>query len=312
MKVTKSMQRGFWVSAGAFALCLGLASVPEPVSAGPAKTPATKTAKEEPLKVNAAIKTKIDKRTEPFTWGMTTAEAIKKVQAQVGESWDTKIQKAYNPKSVASLEKAKDKAVSEVPKKLVDFKGGAGVSGYEMIAPGEFTYKNDEQALEVARPGGGTRQLFFIKDRLWKVWDVVPLGVKTNGPADALMFAEDLTYEKALEAMVKELSGDKGKVVQPKTTVASYYGTLIAVPTLNLWSDGKTQVRLVDLTKREDMPTKSVGIAYEEIATLEKLPTLRTNVEAKVSDASVDKAGFTPPPAVSIDPKTKKPIKPKP
>ena len=305
MKVTHSMKRGFWLSTTALSLVLGLA-VAAPVAAKP---PATATVKDTPLKVNAAIKTKIDKRIEPFTWGMTTAEAIKKVQAQVGDQWDVKIQKAYNPKSVASLEKQKDKATSEVPKKLVDFKGGSGVSGYEMLAPGEFTYKNEEQALEVTRPGGGTRQLFFIKDRLWKVYDLVPLGVKTNGPADALMFPDALTYEKALDVMIAEFGADKGKVVPPKTTSPSYYGTMIAVPTLNLWSDGKTQVRLVDQTKREDMPNKSVAIAYEEIATIEKLPTWRTNIEQKASDAQVDKAGYTPPPTASVDPKTKKPIK---
>jgi hypothetical protein len=304
MKVTKSMKRGFWVSTAAASLVLGLAVAPQDVSAKPA---APTTTKETPLKVNPAIKTKIDKRIEPFTWGMTTAEAIKKVQAQVGESWDVKIQKAYNPKAVANLEKQKEKAQSEVPKKLVDFKGGGGVSGYEMLAPGEFTYKNDEQGLEVARPGGGTRQLFFIKDRLWKVYDQIALGTKTNGPADALMFADALTYEKALEVMIAELGGDKGKVVAAKSTSPSYFGTLIAVPTLNLWSDGKTQVRLVDHTKREDMPTKTVGLAYEEIATVEKLPTLRTNVEAKASDAQVDKAGYSPPPPPSNDPKGKKP-----
>jgi hypothetical protein len=306
MKVTKSMKRGFWVSAATLSVALGLSVAPPADAAKPTPAPTTK---ETPLKVNAAIKVKIDKRIEPFTWGMTTAEAIKKVQAQVGDTWDVKIQKAYNPKSVANLEKQKEKAQSEVPKKLVDFKGGSGVSGYEMLAPGEFTYKNDEQALEITRPGGGTRQLFFIKDRLWKVYDQVPLGVKTNGPADALMFADELTYEKALEKLVTEFGGDKGKVVPAKTVTPSYFGTLIAVPTLNLWSDGKTQVRLVDHTKREDMPTKTVGLAYEEIATLEKLPTLRTNIEAKASDAQVDKAGFTPPPTASVDPKKKPPPK---
>ncbi len=285
-------------SAGAIAIVLGIAGAPW---AAPPKAP-----KEEVLKVNVAIKPKIDARIEPFTWGMTVKEAVGKVQAIVAEPFDKKIEKAYNPKDVANLEKQKDKAKDAVAKKVVDFKGGGGVSGYESVAPGEFTYKNEEQALEVPRAGGGTRLVFFIKDHLWKVYDLIPLGVKTNGPAEALMFGDELTFDKASDKLVaSEYGGDKGKAIPWKTVSPSYFGTLIEVPQHHLWSDGKTQVRLADLTKREDMPNKSVAVVYEEIATLEKLPTWRSNLEVKAGDAQVDKAGFAAPAASSAKPKPK-------
>jgi hypothetical protein len=70
------------------------------------------------------------------------------------------------------------------------------------------------------------------------------------------------------------------------------------VPEHLLFSDGTTQVRLIDHTKREDMTTRTVGLAYEDASMVEKLPTYRTNVEKKASDAQVDKAGApdAPPP----------------
>lgn len=276
----KAMKRAWWIAAVVASVSIGVV--------GPSTADTKKAAKETPLKVNASIKPKIDKRIEPYTWGMSSADVFKIIESQINEAYEKKISAAYNPKQVEQLEKQRDKAKKEAHTKLTDFKGGAGVSGYEMKAPHEFTYKNGETALEVSRPGGGERQLFFINDTLWKVYDLVPLGAKESEMGD--------TFEASVAKLTAEFGGDKGKsIAASKTPTESYYGTLGEYPALNLWTDGKTQVRLVDNTKREDMPQKTVGIAFEDVAMLAKLPTLRSNTEKKMTDAQVDNAGYTAP-----------------
>jgi len=259
-----------------------------------------KEAKETPLKANPALKPKVEKKITPWKWGMSSSEVFAVLEKQIDQVYGEKISKAYNPKMQAQLEKEADKKKKELKSKLIEFKGGGGVSGYEMKAPGEFTYKNAETAIEVTRPGGGERQLFFINDKLWKVYDHVHLTSKDAELGE--------TWEQATEKFSKDL-GEGGKKVEKKSVSTAYYGVLMMVPDHYLWSDGTTQIRFIDHTKREDMTERTVGIAYEEIATVEKLPTYRTNVEKKVTDAQVEKAGApdAPPPKDPKDtPKKKK------
>jgi hypothetical protein len=237
-------------------------------------------------KADPAIKNKVDLHIAPFKWGITSAEAMTEVEKQIDEVYQKKIGASYNPKTQANLEKERDRKKHDFRDKLMKFSGNTGVSGYEVKAPGEFTYKNNESALEVPRTGAGIRQLFFIGDKLWKVYDHVPLGKKEDELGD--------TWESAVEKMEKDL-GVKGKLVSGKSPSPSYFGVMIQIPPHYLWSDGTTQVRLVDHTKREDQTDKTVGVAYEQISTLEKLPALRTNVEQKASDPAVDRAGYSAP-----------------
>jgi len=255
-------------------------------------------AKDVPLKVIAALKPKIDKRVAPFKFGMTSAEAMAKVDEQLDEYYMKKISGAYNPKQQAALEKERDKKKKDLRDKLIKFTGTGGVSGYEVKAPGEFTYKNNESALEVTREGGGNQQLFFINDRLYKIYIHWTLGGKDNELGE--------TWDSALAKFEKDILGEKGKHMFAKAASPSYFGTIIMVPDHYLWSDGATQVRLVDHTKREDSADKTVGVAYEEVTTIEKLPTYRTKIETKVSDTAVDKAGATIPPPKDDKIKVKK------
>lgn len=253
---------------------------------------------ETPLKANPALKPKIEKKIAPWKWGMSSAEVFAQLEKDIDRIYGEKISKAYNPKMQAQLEKEADKKKKDLRTKQIEFKGGAGVSGYEMKAPGEFTYKNNESAIEVPRPGGGERQLFFINDKLWKVYDHVHLTSKDAELGE--------TWDVAVGKFTKDVIGEPGKKVEVKTASPSYYGVLMIVPAHYLWSDGTTQVRFIDHTKREDMTERTVGIAYEEVAMVEKLPTYRTNVEKKASDASVDKAGLGTDPLPAKDDTKKK------
>lgn len=260
-------------------------------------------AKETPLKGNAALKPKIDKRLAPFTWGMSSEKVFAELDKRLDETYQKKITAAYNPKQQAALERELDKKKKDLRTKLVAFSGTGGVSGYEVKAPGEFTYRNNESVLEVPGQTDAPRHLFFISDRLWKIYEPVVLGGKDAALGDS--------FESAFAKVGTELA-DKGKMVPPKSPAPAYYGTLIQIPGMAIWSDGTTQVRLVDHTRREDTPDKTVGLAFEEINTIEKLPSLRSKVEAKASDMAVDKAGFTaPPPKDDKKPADKKPVEKK-
>lgn len=296
----RATKRATWFAAATLGLSFAL-------TAGAAPTPPKKDAAKDkaaadaPLKVNPALKEKVSARIKPWKWGMSSSEVFTQLDKEIDMLYADKVAKAYNPKQQAQLEKDADKKKKDLRSKLIEFKGGAGVSGYEMKAPGEFTYKNNESAIEVPRPGGGERQLFFLNDKLWKVYDHVHLTAKDAELGE--------TWESALEKFTKDL-GDKGKKVEKKAVSAAYFGVMMQVPEHYLFSDGATQVRLIDHTKREDMTNRTVGIAYEDVSMVEKLPTYRTNVEKKASDALVDKAGAPDPlPAKSADPKKPPPKK---
>ncbi len=289
----RAVKRTTWFAAATLGLSVAL-------SGGAFAAPAAKKdakADTAALKVNPALKEKIAARIKPWKWGMSSSEVFAQLDKEIDTTYAEKIGKAYNPKQQAQLEKEADKKKKDLRTKLIDFKGGAGVSGYEMKAPGEFTYKNGESAIEVARPGGGERQLFFLNDKLWKVYDHVHLTAKDSELGE--------TWEQAVEKFTKDF-GDKGKKVEKKAPSAAYYGVLMQVPEHYLFSDGTTQVRLIDHTKREDMTVRTVGLAYEDVSMVEKLPTYRTNVEKKATDSQVDKAGAPEPVPPKEEPKKKK------
>jgi hypothetical protein len=293
------MKRAGALGAKWFAGFLGMAFLGVMVAGSPANVAAAPPAKKEakdkeaPLKAVPALKAKVDEKIAPFKWGMSSTEVFSVLDKEIDATYAEKVAKAYNPKQQAALEKEADKKKKDLRTKLIEFKGGGGVSGYEMKAPGEFTYKNNESAIEVPAKGGGQpHQLFFINDRLWKIYWHIELTSKVSELGE--------TWDSAQEKWTSYL-GAKGKHLDAKSTSPSYFGVLMQVPEHDLWTDGTTLIRLVNHTKREDMSARTVGVAFEEAATVDKLPGTRTHVEQKASDAQVDKAGFTPPPPPDKD-----------
>lgn len=239
-------------------------------------------AAEAPAPVGAeakGLKAKIDARIAPFKWGMSSTQVFAVFDKQLDEIYAEKLEKVPNPKMVVNLETERDKKKQLMRTRKVEFTGGA-VSGYEVKTPGEFTYKNNEFAIEGVRPGGGERILFFISDKLWKIYDSVPV-VKGGELGE--------TYVEATTKLNTEFA-EKGQAVEAKKPSASYFGTMIATPARIVWFDGTTQIRLVDNTGRQDSTVKTVALVYEEAATVQKLPTLRTNIEKKETNDAVDAA----------------------
>lgn len=154
---------------------------------------------------------------------------------EVAELYDKLLDKEYVPlyRKVQPGPKmnALDAEVQE--KKLafrrsrVDF--GALPTGIDQTAlAGEYGYKNDEAMMSV-KTGGGTRFFFFFQEKLWKVYDEIPL--QEGGEYGA-------SYQDGLQALAKRF-GVAGRVREAdpstgrKTTEVD-------------WVDATTHVRALD------------------------------------------------------------------
>jgi hypothetical protein len=118
----------------------------------------------------------------------------------------------------------------------------------------EYTYNNGE-ALQRLFKDGKNRYFFFIKDRLWKIYDEVPL--KADGPLGTT-FQEAVTKLNALfsvAARIRTADASQGR----ERTEAD-------------WQDAKSHLRAVDRTGEH-----LVGIVLEDRVTANNLPALRTN-----------------------------------
>jgi hypothetical protein len=128
-------------------------------------------------------------------------------------------------------------------------------SGYD-VTPlhNEYTYNNGE-GIQRVNKDGRTRYFFYIKDRLWKIYDEMPL--KAGGP-----FGD--SYPKAV-AGLSALIGAPGRSrgADPAQQRDS--------PTTD-WQDQTTHLRLVDRSSEH-----LVGVVLEDRNTLSKLASLRVN-----------------------------------
>jgi hypothetical protein len=128
-------------------------------------------------------------------------------------------------------------------------------SGYD-VTPlhSEYTYKNDE-GIQRINKDGRTRYFFYIKDKLWKIYDEMPL--KAGGPLGD-------SYAKAVAAMGALLGAPgRSRGADPAQQLDS--------PTTD-WQDLSTHLRLVDRSGE-----RLVGVVLEDRNTLSKLASLRTN-----------------------------------
>jgi hypothetical protein len=151
-------------------------------------------------------------------------------------------------------------------------------SGYD-VTPlhNEYTYKNDE-GIQRINKDGRTRYFFYIKDKLWKIYDEVPL--KAGGPLGA-------TYQKAI-ASLSVVIGAPGRArgADPAQQLDS--------PTTD-WQDLTTHLRAVDRSSEH-----IIGIVLEDRNTLSKLATLRANKPTDPfaidpSIAAITKGGISDP-----------------
>ena len=233
-----------------------------------------KAAKGEPTPVSS-LSTMIDH----VRWGMTHAEVTKTFSENGGVIWkdyDDKLAKARVGPEMAAIENEREQAKLAFGRSFIEFKDIP--TGYDATGiKGEYTYRNRESLMWINRQGK-KRYFFFINDRLWKLYDEVPLaesGVLGKSYIDAVN-----TMNGKLGAQGRIQGADAAKGIG-STTVD--------------WKDGSSHLRLVDRSGE-----RVVAVVVEDNGTLGNLASLRT---MKAEDptaidptiAAVTKGGLTDP-----------------
>lgn len=212
-------------------------------------------------------------------WGMTRSEVVDAYNKATGifnQEYATKLAHLQPGSDMDELESERDSRKANFVRSYTEFLDSP--TGYD-VTPlhGEYTYNNGE-AIQRLLKDGNARYFFYIKDRLWKIYDEAPL--KADGPLGA-------TFQSA----VAKLGGILG--APPRLRNAD--STQGLDRTTADWQDGLTHLRVVDRTSEH-----LAGIVLEDKRTLSNLPSLRSNkaVDPFALDpsiAAITKGGISDP-----------------
>jgi hypothetical protein len=236
--------------------------------------PMGKAGKGEPTQVSS-----LASMMENLRWGMSHADVQKTFTENGGIIWkdyDEKLAKARVGPEMAAIENEREQAKQAFGRSFIEFKDTP--TGYDATGiKGEYTYKNRESLMWITRQGK-KRFFFFINDRLWKMYDEVPLaesGVLGKTYLDAV---NTMNGKVAAQGRVQGVDPAKG----------------INATTVD-WKDGSSHLRVVDRSGEH-----LVAVVMEDNGTLGNLASLRPN---KAEDptaidptiAAVTKGGLSDP-----------------
>ena len=205
---------------------------------------------------------------EGVRWGMSHAE-IQKMFTETGgiiwKDYDEKLAKARVGPEQTALEAERERTKQAFGRSFIEFKDTP--TGYDATGiKGEYTYRNKESLMWIER-AGKKRYFFFINDRLWKVYDEIPLA--ENGPWGKSYIEAVNNLNAKLGAQGRVQGADEKKGIDA-TTVD--------------WQDGGNHLRAVDRSGEH-----VVGLAVEDKNTLGNLASLRSNkaVDPTAVDPSI-------------------------
>ena len=194
--------------------------------------------------------------TDGVKWGISHAELTKQFTQTGGVIWkdyDEKLAKARVGPEQTALEAEREQVKAAFSRSYIEFKDTP--TGYDATGiRNEYTYKNKEALMWIQRQGK-KRYFFFINDRLWKMYDEVPLA--DGGPMGKAYLDAVNKLNAQLNAQGRVQGADGAKGIDA-TTVD--------------WKDGSSRLRAVDRSGDH-----VVGIAIEESSTLSNLAALRPN-----------------------------------
>jgi hypothetical protein len=234
-------------------------------------------------------------------WGMTHVEVVtayNKIDGLFDREYNAQLQKLQPGVQMRALEAERDNRKSAFERSFIEFKDTP--TGYDATAlKGEYSYRNHESIMTVER-NGKRRFFFFIGappgDRLWKVYDEVPL-------ADGAPLGK--TYQEAVTKLQTQLGvAARIRAADPAQNLG--YTTAD-------WQDASSHLRALD---RSQLRPAAVGVVMEERSTMNNIGNLRS-VKAEdpmaldPSISAVTRGGLTDPnahpaPSGSAAPKPKK------
>jgi len=189
-------------------------------------------------------------------WGMSSADVKKLFTENGGVIWkdyDEKLAKTRVGPEMSAIENEREQAKLAFSRSLTEFKDIP--TGYDATGiKGEYTYRNRESLMHINRQGK-KRYFFFINDRLWKLYDEVPLS--DTG-------ALGKSYIDAVNTMNGKL-GAQGRI-QGADAAKGLTATTVD------WKDNASHLRLVDRSGGD----RVVAVVIEDNNTLGNLASLRT------------------------------------
>ncbi|PIE05735.1 MAG: hypothetical protein CSA75_03200 [Sorangium cellulosum] len=217
-------------------------------------------------------------------WGMTPAQLTRFYDRIIDRDFAPLYRKAQPGPQTKRLDAAVANSKAAFRRSKVEF-GNLPTGVDSTPLKGEYSYRNGESMMHVNRRGAGTRYFFFIQNKLWKIYDEVPLGAKR--PLGS-------TYEQAVKRLATRY-GIVGRVTQPDYAIGRNFTEVD-------WQDQRNHVRVLDRSG-----LKIVGIVYEDRNTLANLASLRTNKPKDVSSIDPEvEALMRPPSAPPVPAKDKK------
>lgn len=193
---------------------------------------------------------------EGLHWGMSHAD-VNKVYTQtngiIWKDYDEKLSKARVGPEMTALESEREQQKGAFTRSYIEFKDTP--TGYDTTGiKNEYTYRNKEALMWVQRQGK-KRYFFFINDRLWKIYDEVPLS------ASGMLGAN---FVDAVNTTVSKV-GTQGRILQADPAKGVYQTTVD-------WKDATNHLRVVDRSGEG-----VVGVSVEDQATMNSLAQLRAN-----------------------------------
>jgi hypothetical protein len=190
-------------------------------------------------------------------WGMSHAEVVdvyNKTGGLFDREYASQISQLQPGVQMQQLEADRDSRKANFERSLTKFVADTP-TGYDVTAVhAEYTYKNDESVMRIFKDGKN-RFFFYIKDRLWKVYDEIPL--KEGGKLGA-------TYQDAITKLNTVLTVP-GRI-RAANPAAALERTEVD------WQDRTAHLRAVDRSSEH-----LVGLVLEDKATLQNLSALRPN-----------------------------------
>ncbi len=252
--------------------------VPPPAGGGGGPATGGKGGKANPNEATSVAS--LSSVTEGVRWGISHAEVTKQHTENGGIIWkdyDDKLAKARVGPEMTAIEAEREQAKQAFARSYIEFKDTP--TGYDATGiKGEYTYRNRESLMWINRQGK-KRYFFFINDRLWKIYDEVPLS--ENGPMGK-------TYVEAVNKMNAQL-GAQGRI-QGADAAKGINTTTVD------WKDGSSHLRVVDRSAGD----RVVGVVLEDNGTLGNLASLRpvkaedpTAIDPTI--AAVTKGGLSDP-----------------
>jgi hypothetical protein len=190
-------------------------------------------------------------------WGLSHTEVLdvyNRLNGLFDREYAPQLAKLQPGVDQQQLEADRDNRKANFERSYTPFNAGSP-TGYDVTAVHlEYTYNNNEAVLKLFKDGKN-RYFFFIKDRLWKLYDEIPL--RSDG-ALGNSYQEAVTKLNALFSVPARIRAANAASGLERTE--------------SDWQDGKSHLRAVDRGGEH-----LVGIVLEDKNTLTNLSALRSN-----------------------------------